>query len=222
MTQKAVLFSEMTPDASWEHEFNDWYDTEHIPARMKAPGFTGAARYRDIDGTAYLAIYEMDDKAALATPEYKEIKGNPGERTRRMLGGVKDFTRYIAEETGCWQRSGLPSASPTDAPFVYAVFFTVPPERANEFDRWYEEDHIPALLECPDWHAVRRFRIVDGEPQPYTHLALHYLATPDALQSDARERARQSPWRARLAREDWFKGHYAVFKSIGQRFVAGK
>jgi hypothetical protein len=29
MAKEAVLFTEMTPGARWEDEFNRWYDTEH-------------------------------------------------------------------------------------------------------------------------------------------------------------------------------------------------
>jgi hypothetical protein len=220
VTRKVVLFSEMTPDESWEDDFNDWYDTEHIPSRMRAPGFLGAQRYRSVDGPAYLAIYEMSSKDALATPEYTQVKSDPSERSRRMLSGVTGFTRYIGEEQGSWLQNGANGKSGLDAAFVYAVFFAVPEARADEFDRWYEEDHIPALLGCADWLSVRRLRIVDGEPQPFTHLALHYLATPAALDSGARAAARRSPWRARLAEEEWFKGHYAVFGKLGQPFSA--
>jgi hypothetical protein len=160
----------------------------------------------------------MESAKALATPEYKAIKGNPSERSKRMLSSVKDFTRYIGEELGTWRNPRAESVTPVDAPFLYAVFFSVPSERTEEFDRWYEEDHIPALLHCPDWSAIRRLRIAEGEPKPFSDLALHYLASPDALHSEAREAARRSPWRARLAQESWFKGHYVVFKKMGDGF----
>jgi hypothetical protein len=62
MTRKAVLFSEMTPGASWEDEFNHWYDAEHIPPRMEVPGFINAQRYRNVDGPAYLALYNLEDR----------------------------------------------------------------------------------------------------------------------------------------------------------------
>jgi hypothetical protein len=216
MPKKAVLFSEMTPQPEWEADFNDWYNTEHIPVRMRAPGFTGAQRYRANEGPAYLAVYEMETAGALATPEYKTIKGSPSERTRRMLRDVSGFTRYIGEECGRWEKAG---SATIDAPVLYAVFFEVPAERADEFDRWYAEDHIPTLMKCADWLMVRRFEIVDGEPGKYTHLALHYLASTDALSAPEREEARASPWRAKLAAESWFKGHYVVFNRLGTRFT---
>jgi hypothetical protein len=215
---KAVLFSEMTPAPEWEADFNDWYDTEHIPARMRAPGFASAHRYRNVDGPAYLAVYEMQSVQTLSTPEYKVIKGSPSERSRRMLGDVSGFTRYIGEEIGSVVNPGFQGCA-IDAPILYAVFFEVPEERADEFNAWYEEDHVPTLLECAEWIAVRRFRIIDGEPGNFTHLALHYLADTNALSSSAREKARASAWREKLAAEPWFKGHYAVFSKVGTRFV---
>jgi len=215
MTKKAVLFSEMTPQPEWEADFNDWYNTEHIPVRMGAPGFTGSQRYRANEGPAYLAVYEMESAGALSTPEYKIIKGSPSERTRRMLGDVSGFTRYIGEESGSWEK---PGSAGIDAPVLYAVFFEVPADRADEFGRWYAEDHIPTLMKCADWLMVRRFEIIDGEPGKYTHLALHYLASTDALSAPEREEARASPWRAKLAAESWFKGHYVVFNRLGARF----
>lgn len=213
----AVLFSEMTPAPDWEGEFNDWYNTEHIPLRMRAPGFTSAQRYRADEGAAYLAVYEMETAGALKTPEYQVIKGQPSELTKRMLGGVSGFTRYIGNESGRWEK---PAAASMSASVLYAVFFEVPVDRADDFDRWYTEDHIPLLMKCDDWLMVRRFNIVDGEPGKYTHLALHYLASTDALSSPEREAARATPWRAKLAAESWFKGHYVVFNRLGARFQA--
>jgi hypothetical protein len=213
----AVLFSEMTPAPEWEGDFNEWYNTEHIPLRMGAPGFTSAQRYRANEGPAYLAVYEMETAGALKTPEYQVIKGQPSAVTKRMLSDVSGFTRYICNESGRWEK---PESALIDAPVLYAVFFEVPADRAEDFDRWYSEDHIPLLMKCDDWLMVRRFNIVDGEPGKYTHLALHYLASTDALSSPEREAARATPWRAKLAAESWFKGHYVVFDRLGARFKA--
>jgi hypothetical protein len=126
MAKTAVLFTEMTPGASWEDEFNRWYDTEHIPPRMEAPGFINAQRYRNVDSPAHLALYDLESKGALVTPEYKQIKANLDETTRRILTDVTNFTRYIGEEIGCWKRPDANNASLNEAAFVYAVFFTVP------------------------------------------------------------------------------------------------
>lgn len=213
----SVLLSEMIPDGSYETEFNDWYDREHIPLRMGVPGFRSAQRYVAPGTRHYLAIYEMDAASVLQSQPYQELKNNPSERTRWMLRTVRGFTRYIADQSGQQTRPASPGNDPIDAAFVYAVFFAVPDERQAEFDDWYERDHVPTLLECKDWLTVRRFRIVDGEPEKWTHLALHYLADTAALSSPEREKARASPWRARLAQESWFNGKYVVSAKHGVR-----
>ena len=213
----SVLFSEMIPDLSYEAEFNDWYDHEHIPLRIHVPGFLSAQRYLAPGTRDYLAVYEMESPSVLKTPLYQEVKTNPSERTTWMLRTVKGFTRYIGEQIGVQMGQRSTKIDPIDAPHLYSVFFAVPNERQPEFNDWYERDHVPALLECKEWLMVRRFRILEGEPGNWSHLALHYLADANALSSPERERARASPWRARLAEESWFNAKYSVVARHGVR-----
>jgi hypothetical protein len=180
MQGRTILFSEMTPDVSWEDEFNDWYDHEHIPLRMAVPGFRSAQRYL-ADGTRnYLVVYEMDSPAVLRSPAYLAVKNNPSERTRRMLSSVTGFTRYIAEE-GASYRRGVDQAKALDAPFLYSVFFEVPPQRQDEFIESDKKGSKDELL-------LRSLKILDGEPKSWTHLALHYLKDASAIESP------QVPW----------------------------
>src|SRR5262245_13681833 len=166
MQGSTILFSEMTPDASWEDEFNDWYDHEHIPLRMALPGFRSAQRYR-VEGTRnYLVVYEMDSPAVLSSPAYLTLKNNPSDRTRRMLNSVTGFTRYIAEETAYYTRE-LDQVKALDASCLYSVFFDVPPQHQAEFNESYGKP-------CKDELFERRFKIIDSEPRSWTHLALHY------------------------------------------------
>lgn len=220
MRPGAVLFSEMTPEASWEEEFHEWYDTHHIPIRMKAPGFIGAQRYSRVEGEGFLAVYDMESPQTLQTPEYAVIKGQPSETTARMLRDVKGFTRYTASLISWQQQIGVTDLEVLESPVLYAVFFTVPEDREADFNSWYTEDHVPKLLLEPQWLGVRRYKIVDGTPHPYTHVALHHLASADAMNSPARAAARDTPWRDRLAAEPWFKGSYMVFDKRGERFLS--
>src|SRR5262245_14215606 len=196
----AVLFSEMTPGADFEADFNAWYDEEHIPLRTACPGFVSACRYKAAVTPNYLAVYELGHIDVLGSDPYRAIKDNPSERTAWMLAHVTGFTRYFGRETSCRVQDALATA-PLEAPVLYAVFFNVPPDGAAEFDAWYEEEHVPILMDAPDWLMVRRFAVSDGVPQPYTRLALHYLADEAVLSSPQRVRARGTPWRLRLARK---------------------
>jgi hypothetical protein len=57
-----------SPDAL--DTFNRWYDETHVPEVLGLPGFTGAQRYRNLDGESYVTMYDADDvekaKAAMA------------------------------------------------------------------------------------------------------------------------------------------------------------
>jgi hypothetical protein len=158
----------MIPSRSDETEFNHWYDDEHIPLRMAAPGFISAQRYRVTGTRHYFVIYEMDSPMALKTPEYQKIKNNPSELTTRMLRSVTGFTRYIGEQIGA--HAGESAA--IDAPYIRVDFFN------SEFDS-------SALFESKHSLMVRRFSIMDGEPEKYTGLSVHYLAgRPDSVSTE--------------------------------------
>jgi hypothetical protein len=213
----SILFSEMNPPPELEAGFNRWYDEHHISVRMAAPGFVSAQRYVDTTARNYLAIYEMTSPEALSTPEYLRIKNQPSDITRQMLGAVSGFTRYLGTELGRHAKDHAGTAF-VDAGVLYPVFFEVPADRQPEFDAWYEDEHIALLMQDERWLGVRRLDIFDGAPNRFNRLALHYLSDRSALDSEARKQARATPWRARLAEEPWFKGHYLIFDRWGNRF----
>ncbi|MGR3376276.1 hypothetical protein [Salipiger abyssi] len=215
MIGPTVLFSEMTPDPSWEDRFNTWYDTDHIPVRMVLDGWHGVQRYRASDNAGdYLVVYDMRSTEVLKTPEYEVIKTDPSDETKWMLSNVSNFTRYIGKELG---RHGDLEAAIT-APLIFTAMFNVPEEDEEEFDTWMVEDHIPLLMGCDDWLAVRRFTLPISEPETYTRLAIHYLASPDALSSPERAAARDTDFRERMTRHDWFgKGRYRGYEAFGDR-----
>jgi hypothetical protein len=194
----AILFSQMEPPAERCDDFHRWYETDHIPARMALPGFRGARRYRALDGEpAYLAVYELDDLDALGGEGYQRLKAAPSALTSDMLSVVNGFTRFTCEQVS-------DDGQPVYGPYLSAVAFAVPDEYTAAFDEWYSGEHVPRLLEAPDWLRVRRYRVLDGAGGPWTHLALHELASAEVMDSPERARARKGPKRDALAGHDWF------------------
>lgn len=217
MKGATILFTEMSPDMDWEDDFNHWYDTHHIPVRAAVPGFVSAQRYKDPDRPTYLAVYEITAPEVLESVDYQKVRAQPNAQTAWMLSNVQNYSRYIGKEMSMVLRDGQDDGV-IDAPVLYAVFFSVPDERVDEFNSWYDDEHVPLLLKCDHWLAVRRFEILEGEPQPWTHLAVHYIADMAAFDSPERKAARSTEWRAKLAEEPWFQGSYEVYERFGDRF----
>jgi hypothetical protein len=193
----AILFSQMNPTENVE-AFHDWYNLEHVPARMALPGFVRARRFASLQGPpAFLAIYEVSGMHAFETPRYEALRAHPSELTRKMLASVDGFTRYVGEELS--DTGGARSGA-----ILSVNAFDVPEQWRGAFDDWYETEHIPRLMQCKDWLRVRRYRIVDRAGGNWTHLALHELKSREAMDSPERARARQGPKRARLAGQAWF------------------
>ncbi len=214
-----VLFSEMTPPEDGEDAFNDWYDNHHTPSHVQGvPGFLSAHRYRSPHGPHYLAVYELDSPEALDHKEYRKRKLTPDAATKAMLEKVSGFTRYIATETQLHVRE-IPDADPIDADVLIAVFLMVPPERWPELMDWYDTEHTPMLMQNQDWLMVRHMEIYNYEPDPFSHLFLHYVRNVSVLDSAELAAARETPWRNKLAAEEWFTPMAVTYQKRGSRFL---
>ena len=73
-------------DPAHEDEFHHWYEEEHIPERMAAPGFITARRFRAIEGAPkYLAIYDLESPDVLQSAAYRHMIGaGKTQWTKRM------------------------------------------------------------------------------------------------------------------------------------------
>jgi hypothetical protein len=61
-------------------EFNDWYDTEHIPERQRVPGFLTLQRWIGVDNQRQsVATYDLESLAVLRT----QATARSGARTCR-------------------------------------------------------------------------------------------------------------------------------------------
>jgi hypothetical protein len=109
-----------------EEEFNAWYDGEHVPERLAAPGFESARRYYATQAQRrYLALYDMRSIDALSTPEYLACSGaNNSPWTIRMISRC-NFVRIPAVQV-------YPGDGPTSsAPRLLMMRFAGAQEKLN-------------------------------------------------------------------------------------------
>ncbi len=65
-------------DSSRENEFNNWYDTVHVPDILETPGFVRAVRYENTNPAEgqgkFIALYEIEtDDLASTLAKFDEI-----------------------------------------------------------------------------------------------------------------------------------------------------
>ena len=75
------------------------------------------------------------------------------------------------------------------------VMMDIDPEVEEEFNRWYNEEHVPELMVIPGFLRARRFRAVEGKPR---YLAMFDLESPDVLKSEAYLKLPVTEWRQRM------------------------
>ncbi|QKT08817.1 hypothetical protein HUN08_17595 [Gordonia sp. X0973] len=79
--------------------------------------------------------------------------------------------------------------------FTYVVFTNpTTPEDEDEFNRWYDDQHIPDLLRILGIESAQRFRLTEQQrgagPYPYKYLCLYHCdaTEPNVITNAIQER----------------------------------
>ena len=79
-----IMVIGMTVAPAHEHDFNEWYNTEHLPGLGGVPGTLSARRYRGTGATQkYVAIYHLSSLDVPRSDAWKKAANTPwSERLR--------------------------------------------------------------------------------------------------------------------------------------------
>ena len=90
-----LLLNAMNVVPEHEAEFNDWYDSEHIPALSAVPGVLAARRYRARQGSPrYVALYYLTAPEVQAGAEWKRAASS--QWTEKIRPHFRDRLRIVA------------------------------------------------------------------------------------------------------------------------------
>ena len=173
-------------------EFHDWYDLEHIPERQIVPGFGACERWIDTENPHLaVATYDLDNLNVLQTPAYQAIGGdNLSVWSKRLTAKCDRLLRFDGAQINPGE---LPA--PKAANGLLLVSMVIAPEVDQDFNAWYDTEHLPALGAVPGVLAARRFKAQDGSRR-YT--ALYHMTSADVMQTPAWKTAATSAWTERL------------------------
>ena len=95
------------------------------------------------------------------------------------------------------------------------VLMQPPPTLEEEFNAWYDTEHIPERVAVPGFQTGIRFVCIDGAPK---YLAMYDLAAESVLDTDAYKCVagdNSSPWTKRVT------GRTKVYRSVGRQIFPG-
>src|SRR5262245_983707 len=95
------------------------------------------------------------------------------------------------------------------------VLMQPPPTLEEEFNAWYDTEHIAERLAVPGFETALRYVCIDGAPR---YLAMYDLASPDVLNSPAYLKVafgNASPWTRRVT------SRVRIYRSFGQQVYPG-
>lgn len=104
-------------------------------------------------------------------------------------------------------------SAPASAPRAGLLLFMVEidPTCETEFNRWYNEEHLPERAFCPGFRSARRFKAVDGTP---LYLAIYDLDSPGVMDGPGYNAIKgPTAWTQRM-RHCYRKVHRHVFEEV--------
>lgn len=183
-------------------EFNDWYDLEHLPQRRSVPGILSAQRWLAVEHPAVsFAIYDLETLEVLQSPAYQAMVGEHySPWSKRIMARTRTIRRIEADQVAPGDMLAA-----ADAAALFAVWMNVDAEHDAEFNRWYDEEHLPGLAAVDGVLSARRFKTREAQP---TYLSVYHLASPEVRGSTAWKKVVDTPWTERIRplmknREAW-------------------
>lgn len=139
---KGMLVTFTQVSARDERDFNEWYNREHIDERVNLPGFHRARRYVALRASPkYLATYECDSVADLATPDYLRLLANQSPWSQAVMARFTHFDRLTLRiQADLTHGSGGALAT---------VRFVPDPRRRRALVEWLAGQALPRAIARP-------------------------------------------------------------------------
>ncbi len=105
-----------------------------------------------------------------------------------------------------------------DTPQLLLAAIDIALEHADEFDRWYDEEHIPERAAVPGISGIRRWRLLEGDLP--ASLVTYEVASAEVITSGAYARLKErgdTPWTQRLRPhfQRMVRGVFALASDLG-------
>jgi hypothetical protein len=168
---------------SEQPEWDAWYDDVHLPDLMEGDGPKVATRWILTDppapgmpgmGFTHVTIYEFTGADIGATVSRFLARDRELRRAGRIhpAHAVIDVHAFVAH--GRW--NDKPEPSPSLRSHVLTNTVCTDPSREAEWDQWYDDQHIPDMLESGAFTTATRWRRLAPVAYGSNHMTLYDVA----------------------------------------------
>ncbi len=184
MTSRMIVFSSPVPGQ--EEAYVGWYVDRHLPDILKFPGVRSGQFFKAVDGGTgvkwrHMGVYEIDDgSAGQILADIDRLRGTPAMMTSDALDRTS-VSMLFGEAIRPWVAAdGAKADAELHAPYRMVGLGRPVEGQQAEFDRWFDEEHLPDLLAIPGFAGVQRFSLWDPAGKaPWRHATLYAIDTPD-------------------------------------------
>jgi pimeloyl-ACP methyl ester carboxylesterase len=213
MAQPGILYVTMQPKPSLtDDQFNDWYNSEHGPTRLRLPFITNGFRYQASDLSSsspasetkpeWMAVYDITDMAELTKDAYLRLRDPPvkSQRESDTMAKIK-VDRKVYDFIESRESKEFKKLEEVEnegkGNVMIAVSLDLHPgaDKKAELDKWYREEHVDMLSKVPGWLRTRRFVTSSIDPKASVeYLALHEYAPNNGLNGPEFKAATTTKW----------------------------
>ncbi len=198
---QALLYVEVECPPELEGGFHAWYNLEHVPERLRIPGFLSGRRYVALEGgPRWLAAYRLESPGVLESAEYRQWMGplqTPW--TKRMVSSTR-VRRSVLRNA---HRVGQNDVGDTCG--LLAVRYAPVPTDSLRLDEWHDRVFSPELAQIPGVVLASRYADIETSER----LALYHLVDPWVSQQPGFARAWAAGWgRERDSLASWKRTLY--------------
>ena len=185
-------------------ELSRWQKEEGVPRLLQSPGYFSAVRCEAVVGTPrYATIFEVDPASATTFPV--DVAGSflpaAGSLSEHVQVDVAVYQQIFPDEGVLHGVSWLGDGRTPGA--ILLNRFNVVPEFEEEFNAWYNTEHLPMMADVDGTISDRRFAAVKAKQK---YLARYDLTNPDVPTTEPWLKVRYTPWTkwiGRAIRDGW-------------------
>lgn len=175
-------------DPKMEEEFNRWYNSEHEHLLLKVPGVIWTYRGINLDGKGpkYFFLYAHENICVQKSDQYKAASRTEWAKSIRPF--LKNFQAMNCEVI-------VPGPIPThlrESNIIRTVQVDVKPEKDEDFNNWYDKEHIPLLEKVPGVNVIWRATNLGSKGQKY--LTVYFQENMDVQKGVDYKKASQTNW----------------------------